>query len=345
MRFKKRPRRYYSRNEEEDGSQGSNGEDNHLVSTTTFTTSSGNSSNNSNSNSNSNRSSHRKGRGRAASSRGRRSIEEEQEVEEIEEKEGEEEVKRGEELEIEDIENKEEEERTEEEEEEQEYYTEEEGMYEGEGHKDRKEDSEEEGEEGVEEEEEEHYIEEEGMYEEEGHKDRKRGSEEEEKEEKEEKREVELVQKEIVEWSEIDRRVRKRARAGEIQKVSSNEELDYVSAVRKCNHPLCKTCSIIKESSLVKSSTTQRYYVIKSRDRRVVTCSTKYIVYVCTCKQCGLQYVGETMKMMKTRMGGHRAGALGDGMTTHRLEQSHRFHEHMRNECGMEHLETAIRSS
>ncbi len=53
-----------------------------------------------------------------------------------------------------------------------------------------------------------------------------------------------------------------------------------------------------------KSKSTGRQYNIRTR----ITCRSRNLVYLvsCTCKRCGLQYVGETEKALHIRMNGHR---------------------------------------
>ena len=38
-----------------------------------------------------------------------------------------------------------------------------------------------------------------------------------------------------------------------------------------------------------------------------ITCKTKNLVYLISCKRCGLQYVGETENALHIRMNGHRS--------------------------------------
>ena len=69
----------------------------------------------------------------------------------------------------------------------------------------------------------------------------------------------------------------------------------------KCTRSKCKTCLHIKPSLKVKSHTTGSSYNIKTDSE----CSTSNVVYVISCKRCGLQYVGETKTKLSLRFANH----------------------------------------
>ena len=52
-----------------------------------------------------------------------------------------------------------------------------------------------------------------------------------------------------------------------------------------------------------KSKTTRRQYNIRAE----ITCKTRNLVYLISCKRCGLQYVGETENTLHVRMNSHRS--------------------------------------
>jgi hypothetical protein len=69
----------------------------------------------------------------------------------------------------------------------------------------------------------------------------------------------------------------------------------------KCVWPRCKACNYITESINFVSNHTHKSYLV----RNCITCTTNNIVYLITCNLCGLQYVGETGRMLKARINDH----------------------------------------
>ena len=80
---------------------------------------------------------------------------------------------------------------------------------------------------------------------------------------------------------------------------------DTKPIVSRCGKPRCKTCKHIVEGDSFCSNTTGRKYNIKSRED-VITCATKNVIYLISCKKCGIQYVGETSQALRNRMNNHR---------------------------------------
>ena len=58
----------------------------------------------------------------------------------------------------------------------------------------------------------------------------------------------------------------------------------------KCNNKRCKFCHEMVTCNKFKSKATGRQYNIRAE----ITCKTRNLVYLISCKRCGLQYVGET---------------------------------------------------
>ena len=46
-----------------------------------------------------------------------------------------------------------------------------------------------------------------------------------------------------------------------------------------------------------------------------LTCGSSNVVYAIHCIQCGLMYVGETGRSLRSRINGHRAGIIKDGQS------------------------------
>ena len=70
-----------------------------------------------------------------------------------------------------------------------------------------------------------------------------------------------------------------------------------------CNSRRCKCCKEIETCNTFKSKNTGRKYDIKA----TLTCKSKNLVYLISCKRCGLQYIGETENALHIRMNGHRS--------------------------------------
>ena len=81
----------------------------------------------------------------------------------------------------------------------------------------------------------------------------------------------------------------------------------------------CVCCNMMEEGPVQRfsSTKTQREYNI----RRKYTCSSSWVIYLVTCKQCNLQYVGQTRQQMRARHYGHRSdirtGTAGLGSHFH----------------------------
>ena len=70
-----------------------------------------------------------------------------------------------------------------------------------------------------------------------------------------------------------------------------------------CNSRQCKCCKEIETCNIFKSNNTGRQYNIKA----AITCKSKSLVYLISCRKCGLQYIGETENPLHIRMNGHRS--------------------------------------
>ena len=71
----------------------------------------------------------------------------------------------------------------------------------------------------------------------------------------------------------------------------------------RCDNNRCKCCHEMVTCSKFKSKTTGRHYNIRPE----ITCKIRNLVYLISCKRCGLQYVGETENALHIRMNGHRS--------------------------------------
>ena len=70
--------------------------------------------------------------------------------------------------------------------------------------------------------------------------------------------------------------------------------------------------SFINDQSF-KSNLTGRIY--KAQTYEQFTCGSSNVVYAIHCIRCGLMYVGETGRSLRSRINGHRAGIIKDGQS------------------------------
>ncbi|MCP4052936.1 MAG: hypothetical protein GY739_07705 [Mesoflavibacter sp.] len=84
---------------------------------------------------------------------------------------------------------------------------------------------------------------------------------------------------------------------------------DQCSKFVKCNRNRCITCTYVIESNCerkVWSYITGKSFSIYSTSDESLTCTSKFVVYLISCKKCGVQYVGETGQELKARFLSHR---------------------------------------
>ena len=59
-----------------------------------------------------------------------------------------------------------------------------------------------------------------------------------------------------------------------------------------CEGRKCKTCCYLIQSSTFSSNVTGRTYSVNGQGE-YMNCGTKNVIYLISCKKCGVQYVGE----------------------------------------------------
>ena len=69
-----------------------------------------------------------------------------------------------------------------------------------------------------------------------------------------------------------------------------------------CGVPRCKTCPILRATDEFSSHTTGKVFKVNFR----ASCKSSNVIYLITCRRCGLQYVGETGQPLHMRINGHR---------------------------------------
>ncbi len=71
----------------------------------------------------------------------------------------------------------------------------------------------------------------------------------------------------------------------------------------KCNKN-CHNCSYINNNPAIISNITRKCFIVKNSS--VLNCEARNVIYLITCKKCGLQYVGQTKRAFKQRMWEHK---------------------------------------
>ena len=80
-----------------------------------------------------------------------------------------------------------------------------------------------------------------------------------------------------------------------------DSEIPPDAGCHKCGK--CRVvCPVLKEGNTFKSFNTEKTYKIKQK----VTCTTPWVIYLCSCQKCGGQYVGKSQTPFKQRHSNHK---------------------------------------
>ena len=81
---------------------------------------------------------------------------------------------------------------------------------------------------------------------------------------------------------------------------------------KTCNSDKCVLAnSFFKPTDKIVSSVTHRTYSCTNYEKSYVTCNSSNIIYLITCSNCFIQYVGETAQQLNIRFSTHRASMSG----------------------------------
>ena len=87
----------------------------------------------------------------------------------------------------------------------------------------------------------------------------------------------------------------------------SNESNSYENGYLKCDKTRCDLCNnFLVQSNRSSSHRTGKSYYIRSR----LTCHSRNVIYVASCKKCQLQYIGSTTTEFKVRFRNHKSSML-----------------------------------
>ena len=81
--------------------------------------------------------------------------------------------------------------------------------------------------------------------------------------------------------------------------------------ISSCGAINCKLCKNLVLSNRVTSSVTGRQYDCIIPPGSEVNCKSSNLIYLLSCDNCKLQYVGQTVQPLHKRANGHRSGRLG----------------------------------
>ena len=74
----------------------------------------------------------------------------------------------------------------------------------------------------------------------------------------------------------------------------------------KCNKKRCQVCNFIRQGDKFRSSVTGRTYYVN----HVFDCDSEEVIYLITCKKCGLQYVGNSVTSFRLRFNNHKSSMM-----------------------------------
>ena len=87
----------------------------------------------------------------------------------------------------------------------------------------------------------------------------------------------------------------------------------FNNSISPCDSNACLTCNSFVSDQSFKSNLTGRIY--KTQTYEQLTSGSSNIVYAIHCIRCGLMYVGETGRSLRSRINRHRAAIIKDGQS------------------------------
>ena len=100
-----------------------------------------------------------------------------------------------------------------------------------------------------------------------------------------------------------------------------------------CGYEKCVTCcAIVATTSFVSASNKQKFngkYLFSTDEKAEINCKSTNIVYMISCNICGIQYIGETVQALYSRMSQHRTTAKTGRSGNFRIRE----HYHQQKRC------------
>ena len=83
----------------------------------------------------------------------------------------------------------------------------------------------------------------------------------------------------------------------------SSDSKEEVTGTSKCGSNRCQICNFLRVGRTFRSKTNGKEFSINYN----LNCNSKNVVYLITCKICGIQYVGSTTSTFRFRFNNHRS--------------------------------------
>ena len=87
------------------------------------------------------------------------------------------------------------------------------------------------------------------------------------------------------------------------------------SSVSNCETRNCKCCVSLNTDCIFSSLATGCKFAMTKQGE--FNCKTSFVIYLITCKVCGIQYVGQTRQSLHKRLNGHRTSILRNKLNTY----------------------------
>ena len=114
-------------------------------------------------------------------------------------------------------------------------------------------------------------------------------------------------------------------------------ESESACVVRACGIRKCLCCKAIVRDKTFGSSVTGKKFILDFDG--IVNCKTKNVIYLLSCKCCGLQYVGKTSQHLHQRLSGHRQCVQGNNPLHTYLYDHFRSHKGGFENCRIQVIE------
>ena len=96
-----------------------------------------------------------------------------------------------------------------------------------------------------------------------------------------------------------------------ISNVSANGNQPIGHNISKCERRNCMTCPHFITNPIFTSNVTKKTYKTIDHSLEPLTCNSQNLVYLLSCNNCHIQYIGETTIPLKKRMNIHRTAKTG----------------------------------
>ena len=88
-----------------------------------------------------------------------------------------------------------------------------------------------------------------------------------------------------------------------------------LSCVSPCGSNRCLCCKTLDTNTVFNCFSTGRRFILNYPD--TFNCKSKCVIYLITCRSCGVQYVGQTKQSLHCRLNGHRQSVKNNKLNTY----------------------------